>query len=206
MAATDSLRIEAGPVQRRLATAAQWLLGGFVLALLWAGGRIVGLFWLERADPAVGGALWFFVGTVTCAALTLAWLVVLLQDLVKMTIDITDDGVAVQRLLVPFRAGWDEVREIGLLPARGHLTLRTARGSVTATERLLGRAAFGRLVAALRERAPHAVQEWSAWAAVRRQLVVFAVPALGMAFLAYAAQGIWRRRLPTLGVGPGRRR
>jgi hypothetical protein len=205
MAATGPLRIEPGPTQRRVATVAQWLLGGFVLALLWAGGRIVGLFWLERADPAVGGALWLFVGIVTCAALTLAWLAVLLQDLVKMTIDITDEGVAVHRLLAPFRAQWDEVREIGLLTARGHLTLRTARGSLTATARLLGQPAFDHLVAGLRERAPHAVQEWTAWEAARRQLVVFAVPVLGLALLVYAGQGIWRRRLPILGSARGRR-
>jgi hypothetical protein len=100
---------------------------------------------------------------VTCAALTLAWLVVLLQDLVKMTIDLT------------------------------------------ATERLLGRPAFDHRVAALRARAPHAVPEWTAWAAARRQLVVFAGPALGLAFLVCAGQGIWGRRLPTPGRARGRR-
>ena len=200
------VRIEAAPRERQLASAAQGLLVLLTLALVWAGARVVGLFWLERADPEVGLALWVFIGTLTLAASTLAWLIVLLQDLVKMTIELTPEGLAVGRWLAPFRARWDEVREIGLVAARGHVTVRSARGSVTATERLLGRAPFAALVAALRRHAPHAVQDWSAWAATRRQLVLFVGPALGLAFLLAVGQGLFRRRLPTLGRGDGGRR
>jgi hypothetical protein len=136
--------------------------------------------------------------------LTLAWLVVLLQDLVKMTIHITDDGVTVERLVGGFRARWEEVREIGHVPSRGHLTLRSVRGNVTVTERLLGRAPFAALVAALRERADHVMHAWTPWAAARRQLVVFLVPAIGLGFLLVVAQGIRRRRLPSFRGGSRR--
>jgi hypothetical protein len=197
----EPLRIEAGPRERRLATAAQCGLVALILALVWSGGRVVGLIWPERADPEVGFALWLFVGTLSCAALTLAWLVVLLQDLVKMTIELGPEGLAVDRWLVPFRVRWDEVREVGVSPPCGHLTLRTARGSLTATSRLLGASAFAALLAGIRRHAEPAVREWTPWAAARRQLVVFAVPAIGMAFLLIVGQGIWRRRLPRLGRG-----
>jgi len=202
----DRLRIEAGPRERRLASAAQCLLVALILALVWSGARVVGIFWPERADPEVGLALWLFVGTLSLAGLTLAWLVVLLQDLVKMTIELTEEGLAVERWLAPFRAHWDEVREIGLAAGRGHLTLRSARGTLTVTERLLGRKPFAALVSALRRHAGHVIQEWGVWAAARRQLVLLAGPAIGLAFLLVAGQGIWRRRLPRLGGGGGRRR
>ncbi len=193
-----SVRIQAGRVHRRVATVVQWLLVGLILGLLGAGGRAVGVFWPEGAEPEIRHALWLFASTITCAALTLACLVILLHDLVKVTIEITDEGVAVERLVGGFRARWDEVREIGFVPGRGHLTLRGTRGTVTVTERLLGRAPFAALVGAIRERAAHAMHEWTPWAAARRQLVLFAVPAVGLGFLLVIAQGIWRRRLPSL--------
>jgi hypothetical protein len=202
--AGEVVRIEAAPRERRLASAAQAGLVLLILGLVGAGGRVVGLFWPERADPEVGFALWLFVATLSCAALTLAWLVVLLQDLVKMTIELDARGVAVDRWLAPFRAGWDEVREAGLASGGGHLTLRTARGTLTVTARLLGAAPFAALLAGIRRHAGHAIQAWTPWAAARRQLVVFAVPAIGLAFLLVVAQGIRRRRLP--GLGPGGRR
>jgi|RhiMetdeSRZDD1v2_1073273.scaffolds.fasta_scaffold127290_2 hypothetical protein len=186
-----AVRIQADRRQRRTAIVFQCLLVASILGLLAAGGRVVGVFWPERAEPETGHALWLFVATVSCAALTLAWLVVLLHDLVKMTIEITDEGVAVERLVGGFRARWDEVREIGLVPARGHLTLRSVRGNLTVSERL----------AALRERVDHAFQAWTPWAAARRQLVVFLVPAVGLGFLLVAALGIRRRRLPSLRGG-----
>ncbi len=199
------LRIEAGPRERWFASAAQCLLVALILALVWSGARVVGIFWPERADPEVGLALWLFVGMLALAGLTLAWLVVLLQDLVKMTIELTEEGLAVERWLAPFRVPWGEVREVGLVAGRGQLTVRTARGSLTATARLLGRKPFAKLVATLEAHAGPAVREWSAWAAARRQLLLLAGPALGLAFLLVVGQGLWRRRLPALGPG-GRRR
>jgi hypothetical protein len=170
--------------------------------LAWTGMRLAAHFWTAREDPAIERLLWFFVGTLALAELTLARLVLVIQDLVKLTIEVAEEGVRVDRLVRPFRAHWNEVREIGLAERSGHLTLRTARGSVTATARLLGAAPFARLVAALRARAGDAVQEWTPWAAARRQLLPLLLPALGLGVLILLGPRLWRPRLP----GPGRRR
>jgi len=194
-----AIRVEATPAHRRAATVAQWIVVLLIAGLVAASARVVTLFWPEKAEPAVWRALWLFVGTVTLASLTLAWLIVVIQDLVKMTIDVGDEGIRVDRLLASFRASWPEVREVGIVPERGHVTVKTRHGNLTATARLLGAAPFAALVAVLRERAGPAVQVWTPWAAARRQLLLLTVPAIGMAFLILIGQGLWRRRLPTLG-------
>ncbi len=190
---TGPIRIQAAPGHRRLATLAQWTVVALLVALGWAAVRLLGLVWADRGDPETGRAMWLFVGGVALAGSTLGYLVVLLQDLVKLTIEVSDKGITVVRLLQPFTAGWDEVQEIGLVSGRGHLTLRTARGRLTATERLLGAASFAALVGALRARAGSAVREWTPWAAARRQLLLFVGPALGLAWLVFLAKGVWRR-------------
>lgn len=198
------VRIEATPAHRRGATVAQWIVVLLIAGLIAAAARVVSLFWPERAESEVGRGLLLFVGTVTLAALTLAWLIVVIQDLVKMTIEIGDEGIRVERLLGGFRARWAEVREVGVVPARGHVTVKTAHGNLTATARLLGAAPFAALVAALRAQAGPAVQAWTPWAAARRQLLLLTVPLIGMAFLLLIGQGLWRRRLPRLGRRPPR--
>jgi TRAP-type C4-dicarboxylate transport system permease small subunit len=188
------VRIEASPRHRGLATAAQVVLLAVIAGLAWVGARLVSALWADRADPQVLGAIWLAAAVLATAGLTLAWLMVLVQDLVKATIEVGPKGITVDRLLGGFTAGWDEVREVGLVAARGHLTLRTAQGTVTLTERLFGRAAFGTLVAALRAHAGPAVREWTPWAAARRQLVLFAIPAVALGMLLYLAQGFLRAR------------
>ncbi len=188
------VRIEATPGHRRVATLVQCLLVGAIAVLAWVVMRGAAHVWPARDEPEIGQVLWAFIGLSALAGLTLAWLILLIQDLAKLTIEIGDDGVRVDRLLQPFRARWDEVREIGLVPARGHLTLKSTRGTLTTTEQLLGAAPYAALVAALRVRAGGAVREWSRWAATRRQLLLLVVPAVGLAFLVLIGQGIWRRR------------
>ncbi len=196
------VRIEATAGARRWATMTQWALVFVIFGLAAAGLRILGLMWPERMDPEIARLFWLFVGTLALAALTLAWLIVVLQDLVKLTIELDDAGVRVARLLQPFAARWDEVREIGVVAAPGHLTLRSSKGSVTATARLLGEGPFGDLVAALRARAGGAVREWPPWAGARRQLLLLLVPALGTAFVLVLGAGLLRRR-PPVGRRPG---
>ena len=186
-------RIQAAPGCRRLAGVVQLLAVAAILVFVWYGGRLVALFWPDRGDPDVGPLLWLFMGVLAASALTLAWLVVLLHDLVNMIIEISDEGVAVERWVAPFRAAWDEVREIGIVPDRGHLTIRSAGGSFTATERLLGAAPFATLVKALRRRASHAVQEWTPWQALRREVVLLGGATLGAAVVLTLAQGFLRR-------------
>jgi TRAP-type C4-dicarboxylate transport system permease small subunit len=193
------LRIEAEPTHRRLATAAQVLVLLAIVGLAWAGARILGLLWPERGDPEVGRAVWLFGSLLSLSVLTLAWLIVLMQDLVKMVVEVGEDGVTVDRLIQPFSARWDEIREVGIVPARGHLTLRSARGTLTTTERLLGSAPFAELTAALRAHLSDTVHEWTPWQAVRRQLLLFVVPALGVAFVVALGQGLWRRRTAAFG-------
>lgn len=200
-AAEGRVRIEATAGARRWATVTQWLLLVLILGLLAAGLRVLGLMWPERTDPEIGRLLWLFAGTLALAALTLAWILVVLQDLVKLTIELDDTGVRVVRLLQPFTARWDEIREIGVVATPGHLTLRSARGTLTATARLLGEGPFGELVAALRTRAAGAVREWTPWAAARRQLLILLVPAVGTGFVLALGAGLLRRRPPL-----GRRR
>ena len=200
-AAGGRVRVEATTSARRWATVVQWLLLAFILALVGAGGRVLGLMWTDRTDSEVARLIWVFTGTLALTALTLAWIIVLLHDLVKVAIEIDETGVTVHRLLQPFTARWDEVREIGIEPARGHLTLRSAKGTLTATAGLLGAEPFGTLVAALRARAGGAAREWTPWAATRRQLLLLLVPAVGTGFVLVLGAGLWRRR-----AQPGGRR
>jgi hypothetical protein len=188
------VRIEATPGHRRAATLGQCVVVLLMAGLLAAAMRIVAHFWLVRDDPEIRRLLWFFTTVLTLAGLTLGWLIILLHDLVKLAIEVGPAGVRVERLLQPFRASWEEVREIGVVRARGHLTLRTARGSVTATARLLGAAPFAALLAALEAYAAPAVHEWSPWAAARRQLLLLTVPTLGLGFLLLVSRRIWRGR------------
>jgi hypothetical protein len=183
------VRIEATRLHRRLATAGQWLVLLLIAGLVAAGMRIVAHFWPSREEPQIGRVLWLFMSALTMAALSLGWLILVLQDLVKLSIEVTREGIRVDRLLAPFRAAWNDVREIGIVRSRGHVTVRSTRGSVTATARLLGAAPFAALVAALEAHAAPVVHEWSVWAATRRQLMLLSVPVLGFAFLLLAAQG-----------------
>ena len=192
--AIGSVRIEATAAHRRAASAGQWLLVGLIALLAAVGMRMVAHFWPVRGDPEIRRALWSVIGVFALAGLTLAWLIVLVQDLVKMRIEIDEEGVRVQRVVRPFRARWDEIREIGVAPVPGHVTLVSARGTLTVTRGLLGAAPFAALMAALQTRAGAVVREWGLWAATRRQLVVLAVPALGLGFLLLMGQGLWRRR------------
>jgi len=190
----DAIRVEATPARRRAGTVAQALLVVVLAALAALGMRVATHFWPARDDPEIARALWLFAGIAGLAGLTVGWLILLIQDLVKLTIEIDGDGVRVRRLLQPFVARWDEIREIGLVERTGHLTLRSARGTLTATAGLLGPAPFAALVGALRAHAGPVVRDWTPWAAARRQLVLFAVPATGLAFLVLIGQGLWRRR------------
>ena len=192
--ATDTpVRIEAAPLHRHTATAAQWLLVAAIAGLAWSGMRLAGHFWPSMEDPQVARGFWLLAGAVGLAALSLAWMILLVQDLVKLTIEVRVDGMRVDRLFLPFSARWDEVREIGLVERTGHLTVRTTHGSVTTTARLLGAAPFAALVAALQARAGELVQPWTQWAAARRQLVAFTLPAAGFVVLLMLSQGLWRR-------------
>jgi hypothetical protein len=193
-ATADRVRIVSPPLHRRLATLTQAVLVILIAGLAWAGMRIAAHFWPATDEPDVARVFWVFVGGLALAGLTLAWLIVLIQDLVKLTIEVDEVGLRVDRLLQPFQARWDEVREVGLVGRSGHLTVRSARGTLTTTARLLGAVPFARLVEALRARAGDHVHEWSAWAAARRQLLVLAVPAVGFAFLLVLGRGLWRRR------------
>ncbi|MGH7264725.1 MAG: hypothetical protein ACREMB_07695, partial [Candidatus Rokuibacteriota bacterium] len=177
------VRIQASPAQRRLATGAQLVLLALIGLLGWSGGRLVALRWPDRGEPEVAHVLWLVVGGLAVAGLALAWLIVLIHDLVKLTVEVGPKAVTVDRLLGPFTAGWDEVREIGLVGSRGHLTLRSARGSLTVTERLLGRAAFAGLVAAFREWGGPRIRDWTVWQAHRRQLALLLLPALALGVL-----------------------
>jgi hypothetical protein len=120
---------------------------------------------------------------------------------VKVAIEIDEAGVTVHRLLQPFTARWDEVREIGIAAARGHLTLRSAKGNLTVTAGLLCAEPFASLLAALRARAGGVVRDWTPWAAARRQLLLLLVPAVGTGFVLVLGTGLWRRR-----TQPGGRR
>jgi hypothetical protein len=183
MEAGRPVRIQASPGHRRLATVGQLVLLALMGALGWTGGRVVAGLWPDRGEPEVAGVLWVLLGGLALAGLVLAWLAVLLHDLVKLTVEVGPKAVTVDRLLGPFTAEWDEVREIGLVPGRGHLTLRSARGTLTVTERCLGRPAFAGLVAALREGGGPRLRDWTVWQAHRRQLALLVLPALAFGVL-----------------------
>jgi hypothetical protein len=196
------VRIQASPAHRRLATVGQLGLLALIGLLGWAGGRLVAGLWGDRGEPEVAAVLWLLVGGLTLAGLALASLIVLIHDLVKLTVEVGPKAVTVDRLLRPFTAGWDEVREIGLVGSRGHLTLRSPRGTLTVTERLLGRPAFAALVAALREWGGPRFRDWTVWQAHRRQLALLLLPALAFGVLLGFARR-WRPGRP--GRGPATR-
>ncbi len=190
-------RIRARPLHRRVATGVQLVLAAAVVGLAASGGRVVGAFWARRADPEVAAWLAALVGALTLAILSLALLIVLLHDLVKVTLEVSETGLAVDRWVRPFRVRWDEVREIGRTAATGDLTIRTRRGAVTASRRLLGVRESRALEALLARHAGHAIQDWTVWQAVRRQLLVLAGPGVGFALLLGLGQRL-------LGGGRGR--